>query len=136
MLSCGSHVFVVGHHHFSRGRSTVALGVSQQPLLACPNEAETCHTIRKPNGWFRWLYIFIRYFPLAVEATLTGLFAHTGLQTHRPWRICDIEVTVEGVLLELVILSVQVILLVRVYILYNRRKVVLVVLLALLAASV
>ncbi|TBU26169.1 hypothetical protein BD311DRAFT_740784 [Dichomitus squalens] len=51
--------------------------------------------------------------PTGRHSTLTGLFAQTGLQTHRPWRICDIEVTVEGVLLELVLLSVQVILLVR-----------------------
>ena len=49
----------------------------------------------------------------SLHSALTALYAQPGRQEQLPRKLCDTEATVEAVLLELIILSVQVILLVR-----------------------
>ena len=49
----------------------------------------------------------------SLHSALTALYAQPSRQEQLPRKLCDTEATVEAVLLELIILSVQVILLVR-----------------------
>ncbi|KAI0646458.1 hypothetical protein C8Q79DRAFT_1010084 [Trametes meyenii] len=71
------------------------------------------------NGWFRWLYAFIRYVPLLTEIGR-----------------CAGGTLTEAVLMEFIIVAVEVVLLIRVYALYGRSKRVLLALLTGLAGSV
>jgi len=91
------------------------------------------------NGWFRWLYCFVRYFPLAVELALWAMYnsehqlysdGNTSNST------CENSSAIESGLLEAVVLAVEIVLIVRVYVLYDRSKRMLGVILALFATSV
>ncbi|TFK89658.1 hypothetical protein K466DRAFT_16496 [Polyporus arcularius HHB13444] len=86
---------------------------------------------RRSNGWFRWLYVFIRYVPLLGEI---ALFAWLYVVEPKTAVTCDKMALVEGLLVGCVIVGEEVVLLVRVYILFNRRRAVLRALLGLFMA--
>ncbi|KAI0746915.1 hypothetical protein C8Q80DRAFT_806462 [Daedaleopsis nitida] len=88
------------------------------------------------NGWFRWLYVFIRYVPMVGAFTIFTTLSSPTEQPRVPWKMCDLTTTIESVFLGCVIVSVEIILLLRVYVLYDRQRKVLIFLLALCAASI
>ncbi|RPD78968.1 hypothetical protein L226DRAFT_520054 [Lentinus tigrinus ALCF2SS1-7] len=94
-------------------------------------------TSRRRNGWFRWLYTFIGYFPLSGEV---AFFAYFHAQPAGSGSIgaatCNIMSSIESILTGIsVILSVEVVILIRAWILYDRKWPVLAFLVAGLLAS-
>ncbi|RDX54644.1 hypothetical protein OH76DRAFT_985291 [Lentinus brumalis] len=77
--------------------------------------------ICRSNGWFRWLYVFIRYVPLLGAIALFSLY----VVEPKTAVTCDTMALMEGLLVGGVIVGEKVVLLVRVYILFNRRRTVL-----------
>ncbi|RDX54643.1 hypothetical protein OH76DRAFT_1469309 [Lentinus brumalis] len=65
---------------------------------------------RRSNGWFRWLYVFIRYVPLLGEI---ALFAWLYVVEPKTAVTCDKMALVEGLLVGCVIVGEEVVLLVR-----------------------
>ncbi|KAI0711144.1 hypothetical protein C8T65DRAFT_829462 [Cerioporus squamosus] len=86
---------------------------------------------RRPNGWFNWLYVFIRYVPLLGEI---ALFSWLYVVEPKTAVTCDKMALVEGLLVGCVIIGEEVVLLVRVHILFNRSRAVLRALLVLFVA--
>ncbi|RPD65646.1 hypothetical protein L226DRAFT_567147 [Lentinus tigrinus ALCF2SS1-7] len=89
---------------------------------------------QRSNGWFRWLYVFIRYVPwLGAIATFSWLWI---VQQRKTAETCNTMALVEAILVGCVIVGEEVVLLVRVHILYDRRPAILRPLLVLFAACV
>ncbi|KAI0777291.1 hypothetical protein BD413DRAFT_174963 [Trametes elegans] len=91
---------------------------------------------QKPNGWFRWLYIYIRYVPLISEAAMFTCF--TVFKTEAvdfASDVCNTETVVTAVLFECLLVAVEIVLAVRVYVLYDRSRRILLVLLCGLLVS-
>ncbi|KAI0659270.1 hypothetical protein C8Q70DRAFT_130608 [Cubamyces menziesii] len=88
------------------------------------------------NGWLRWLYAFIRYFPLIGEAALYTYFDNPVRPHEFTVYECDASTLAESILLECVTIAVETVLLMRVHALYSRSRLVLLGLLAGLAATV
>ncbi|KAI0945388.1 hypothetical protein AcW1_001623 [Taiwanofungus camphoratus] len=99
---------------------------------------EVKYVWRGRNGWFRWLYCFIpsvyllwqkpRFLPSSPKGGLVRTFFSMAT--------CSLSETIESVLLESVIIAVEVVLILRVYILCDRSKLFLIIILVLLFVSI
>ncbi|OBZ78428.1 hypothetical protein A0H81_02392 [Grifola frondosa] len=91
---------------------------------------------QRQNGWMRWLYCFIRYFPIISEVGLLTLLVQPNKTPNISTFICTTSTIVDHILLESMILAVEIILIIRIYVLYNRSRRVLIAILGLFAASI
>ncbi|KAI0674431.1 hypothetical protein C8Q78DRAFT_1076073 [Trametes maxima] len=89
---------------------------------------------QKPNGWLRWLYVFLRYVLLLVAIALFGYFSVPGRKPSTNVQ-CNFNTLVEAIALASAVIAVQIVLIVRVYALYNRSRTLLLSLMVGCAAS-
>ncbi|OBZ77852.1 hypothetical protein A0H81_02424 [Grifola frondosa] len=79
------------------------------------------------NGWMKWIYLFIRHMPIFAQGSTGVHFNSTGC---RDWIIYQAAV------MEAITLAVEIVLIIRVYALYNRNKLVLTIILLLFVMEV
>ncbi|KAI0646457.1 hypothetical protein C8Q79DRAFT_962741 [Trametes meyenii] len=91
-------------------------------LISLPSEIALVW--QKPNGWLRYLYVFIRYIPPVSAITSFVYFSFPGRRGSTDEQ-CKVNSIIEEVVLACVVVTVHVILIVRVYALYNRSRILL-----------
>ncbi|OBZ78429.1 hypothetical protein A0H81_02393 [Grifola frondosa] len=80
--------------------------------------------MRGPNSWVKWAYVLIRHFPIVAEISILILLGAT--HSGRAWTVsqCRDLIIYQLSVMEALTIIVEVVLIVRIYALYNRSKVV------------
>ncbi|OBZ76056.1 hypothetical protein A0H81_03318 [Grifola frondosa] len=93
-------------------------------LINIPEEVECIW--RGLNGWTKWMYLFIRYMPILTQASMIPMITSDTSGIHFSSSGCRIWITYEAAVIVAIELAVETMLIMRVYALYNRSKLVLV----------
>ncbi|OBZ76659.1 hypothetical protein A0H81_03308 [Grifola frondosa] len=80
---------------------------------------------RRPKGKMSWMYAFIRHMPILAQGTLIVTNTSNATGVHFSSTGCRAWLSYQAAVMEVVILSVEIVLITRVYALYNCNKIML-----------
>ncbi|KAI0674409.1 hypothetical protein C8Q78DRAFT_1151252 [Trametes maxima] len=87
-----------------------------------------------PNSWVKWTFLLIRHIPYLIQGSVLTLVALSG-HVWQP-RECRAWIIYQLVAIEALIIAVEVVLIVRIYAMYSRNRVVLSLVLVLFCAEI
>ncbi|KAI0372049.1 hypothetical protein BV20DRAFT_139974 [Pilatotrama ljubarskyi] len=101
-------------------------------LISLAEEAE--YIWSGPSGWAKWIFLLIRHVPYLVQGTVLTLVAIPG----HVWDslACTAWITYQLAAIEALTIVVEIVLIIRVYAMYNRDRVVLALILMLFAGEI
>ncbi|KAI0777777.1 hypothetical protein BD413DRAFT_188667 [Trametes elegans] len=101
-------------------------------LISFDREVE--YIWRGPNGWVKWTFLLVRHVPYLLQGTVLTLVALVG----HTWRSsqCRAWIAYQLISIEVLVVVVEVLLIVRVYAMYNRNRAVLILVLSLFVGEI
>ncbi|KAI0938652.1 hypothetical protein AcW1_001671 [Taiwanofungus camphoratus] len=91
---------------------------------------------RGPRSWMKWAYAFVRHFPYVAQSSILVLIIRSDLGQIWSTRQCLDWIIYQLCVMESVTITVEAVLIVRVYAMYNRSKAILSVVFALFLAEI